>query len=514
MLKQIIPLLLSLALLLSACGGQAPADPTPTPTSSPMPSPLQAVEFALPVTGGSLHPILGQGRVNTTLSGLMWEGLFALDGTFTPQNVLCQSWAASEDGLTWTFWLRQDVTFSDGGALAPADVVHSLHLAKSAQSRFAGRLADVRTVREEGGAVVLTLATPNGNLPALLDIPIVRGESEQPLGTGPYAMEGENMALALRPDWWQKKALPIPRIPLRTLPEAGNLISAFDTGDVSLVTADLTGTNAVGYGGTYESWDYPTTGMVYLGFNCAPKRLCADPALRAALSHGLDRNTVAGALYANHAAPAALPVSPVSPLYRETAAAAMGYSPQLLADQLALAGFTKGSDGLLVKGRTPLALDLIVNTDNSFRLSVGEYIAGELGRAGIAVNLRRLPWGDYQKALEKGDFDLYIGETMLTADFDPSALMAPGGALNFGKYADAQTNTLLDAYLAATGAARGLAADAFYARFAQEVPFAVLCFKTQSVLTQWGIVSGLSPTQQDPFFGMEHWKLNMNRDGE
>ena len=69
----------------------------------------------------------------------------------------------------------------------------------------------------------------------------------------------------------------------------------------------------------------------------------------------------------------------------------------------------------------------------------------------------------------------------LSADFDPTPLLS--GALNYGKYWNADTNALTDAYRAAAGTARETAAAALWARLAQEAPFAVLCFQNQSVLT-------------------------------
>ena len=188
-----------------------------------------------------------------------------------------------------------------------------------------------------------------------------------------------------------------------------------------------------------------------------------------------------------------------------TAAAALDYAPQALADGLTAAGWSKGEDGLWARGRERLSLTFVVSTDNTFRLTAAEYLAGELTRAGIGVELQKLSWTDYQKALAQGDFDLSLGAVTLSADFDPTPLLS--GALNYGKYWNADTNALTDAYRAAAGTARETAAAALWARLAQEAPFAVLCFQNQSVLTQWGMVSGLTPTQQNPFYGFAHWSV-------
>lgn len=474
------------------------------------PAPTAAVKtpqaFTLPRSEETLHPILSQDAANAALSGLIWEGLFALDGTFTPQPVLCQSHTVSEDGLVWTFTLRPGVTFSDASPLTADEVVASFRLAAKETSRFSGRMGNIRSVDNQDGAVAVTLSAPNGALPALLDIPIVKGESEEPLGTGPYALEGwgEESRLVARQGWWQQKTLPVQTISLRLVPEPDDLIYAFDTGEISLVTTDLTGTNTLGFGGDYETWDYPASTMLFVGFNCRSGP-CQDAAVRRALSYGFDRNTVAGALYARHAVAAALPVHPGADGYDGTLAAALEYSPQTLAATLGEAGWSKAEGAGWQKGRQSLELTMVVNIDNTFRLAVAEYLAGELTRAGVEVTLEKLTWTDYQKALERGDFDLYLGAVTLSGDFDPTPLIS--GTLNYGGYWSDGTNGLLSAYRGASGPARTTAASALYTQLAADTPFAVLCFGNQSVLAQWGMVSQPTPTQQNPFYGFDTWGI-------
>ena len=496
--------------LLSGCGAPPPeATPTPTPEAVEETGEEASTVFTLPRTTASLHPILSTDKVNVALSGLIWEGLFELDRTFDPQLRLCQSYAVSEDGLTWTFRLRSGVTFSDGSPLTAADVVASLQLAQSPQSRFAGRLDDVVSIAEQDGAVVLTLRTPNGALPALLDIPIVKAGSDAvPPGTGPYRLtEADGSAvLTARTDWWRNLDLPAETIPLVTIQAADDLISAFDTEEISLVTADLTGTSTLGFAGDHAVWDYPTTTMVYIGYNCQ-KGPCANAAIpRRALDRAWDRNTVAVALYSRHAQAAALPLHPDCADYDDILAQRRDYSPQVFAQLLEEAGCTQGEDGLWYQGRQPLSLTFVVNTDNTFRLSAAEYLAGELTRSGVQVELQKLSWAEYQQALTAGSFDLYLGAAALSADFDPAPLLTAGGALNFGGYWNANTLTLLSAWQAASGTARK-AAQALWTDLENQVPFSTLCFKSQSVLTQWGTVTGLTPTQQNPFHGIENWRF-------
>ena len=505
--RRLCALLLALCLLaVPGCTSETAADPepevTPTPTQTPVPTP-----FSLPYyPEASLHPITGDNRTNLVICSLVYDGLFALDNTFTPHNVLCSQAAVSEDGLTWTFTLASR-TFSDGTPVTAADVAASLELARTS-TLYAARLAGVSSVSAgEDGTVIVTLSDPNTQLPALLDIPIVREVegSSQPLGTGPYTFSGGASPKLVRcanaPD-----SAPA-EIPLVAIAGADDLIYSFDAGEVSLVVSDLTGANALGYSTGYESFDYPTTTMLYVGLRTSGGT-CSDELVRQALSRAFDRDTVTVSLLAGHADTAALPVSPSSALYDTALAQAAGYSPSAAAALLEQTGYQKGEDGLLYRGRTALELTFVVNTDNSFKLAVAEYLAGQLSSLGITVDLQKLSWDDYLTALERGNFDLYLGEVSLTADFDLSSLVGSGGTLNYGGYSSTQTQALLSALRIADDETRLEAAQALYTQLQEDVPLVPLCFKTGSVLTQWGSVSGLTPTRQNPFYNLENLRFS------
>ena len=60
--------------------------------------------------------------------------------------------------------------------------------------------------------------------------------------------------------------------------------------------------------------------------------------------------------------------------------------------------------------------------------------------------------------------------------------------------------------LAADAAGRSEAAQALYRQIARTAPFTPICFKSWSVLTHWGKIAGLNPTQQNVFYGFSNWK--------
>lgn len=117
-----------------------------------------------------------------------------------------------------------------------------------------------------------------------------------------------------------------------------------------------------------------------------------------------------------------------------------------------------------------------------------------------------MPWGEYAAALEVGSFDLYLGEVRLTADWDASALLDTGGALNYGGFASEQLSGLNDALLLGGNAS----AERYVKGFAEETPFAPLLFKSKTVLTPSGLVDGMTPTASDPFYGFADWSFHLS----
>ena len=495
-MKKLLALTLCLVMTLTGC--HSPESPPDEPSQQPedlTQTIPEDIPFQLAVYDQySLHPVLAENRANLALAPLLYEPLFSLNASFEPENVLCESYTVSEDALTWTLILRPGVTFSDGTPLTGEIVAAALNTARSESSRYASRLSGIASVTGEGASVTITLNAPNGALPALLDIPIASDNSDRPLGTGCYVLTEQEGSLSLisRAGWWQNKTLPMENIPLKSVSKRDELILSFESGDVALVDVDLMGTNSLGYSGSYETWDYSTTAMLYLGFN-TQSGLCRDARVRQALALAIDRESIAQVDFARHAVPAALPIHPDSALYHQPAASELAYAPEELMIRLTDLGLT---------GRS---LTLVVNSENTARVSAAERIAEQLRSTGLKVTVNKLAFEDYLLALQQGNFDLYLGEVVLTADFDLSALLLSGGSLNYGRWSDEAFAPLLSVYRTSQGTQRVSNAGLLYGYLAQEVPIAPICFKNGCVLTRWGRLSGLEPVRANVFYHLDRW---------
>lgn len=505
-----------LALSLLGCGGPDGSLPSPSGSPSPSAAPTQAPESARFSLGydpaASLHPITGDSQVNRELTGLVYQCLFELDNAFAPQPVLARSAAPSEDGYSWTVTMQTGAVFSDGTPLTASHAAASLNAAR-ASGPYAARLSGITAVTAgDDAALTIYLSAPNGNLPALLDVPVAleREDAPAPLGSGPYRYEraGDRLYLQTNPYHAGAAALPYATIPLTEVRSAEERVAAFDSGSITAVTTEFTSPYALGYSGNCEASGYPTADLLYVGFR-ASDGPCQDAAVRRAFARAIDREDLALTELSGQADPACLPVSPLCNDYDKACAQNLDYDMDQAVSLLAGAGYALNEeDGLLYLRKTPLAVTLLVNSDNESRQAVADAVAASLGKLGVSVTVNTLPWKDYTAALAAGQFDLYLAEVRLTGDFDPTPLLT--GALNYGGYENPDLAAALAAWRAATGADRARAARSLWGQFAQDVPFAPVSFKRGSLLVRWGMVSNLQPTRANPFAHLEEWTISSN----
>ena len=508
-MRRFLPLLLAVLLAFSLAGCAEPS-PLPSPSETPgppPPPPPAAARFSLGYDpAASLHPLAGSSQVNQELTGLVYQGLYELDNCFAPQPVLASSAAPGEDGLSWRVTLKGGAVFSDGTPLTAHHAAASLNAAR-AGGPYAARLAGITAVAAQDDATLsIALAAPNGSLPALLDVPIVLEREEGlPLGTGYYQYEsaGERLYLQANPRHSGAAALPYAAIPLTAVSGADERIAAFDSGAVTAVTTRFSSPYALGYSSSYETCDYPTTTLLFVGFRCSGGP-CQSEAVRRAFARAIDRAGTAQALLSGHADPACLPISPLHREYAGKAAALLDFDLEQAAALLAEAGYERNEeDGLLYRHRAALEVTLLVNSDNESRQGAAEALAASLAELGVAVRVDTLPWEGYTAALAAGKFDLYLGEVTLTGDFDPAPLLT--GALNYGRHDSWELAQAVDAWRGAQGNDRIRAAEELWIRFAQEAPIAPVCFQRGSLLVRWGMASNLQPTRGNPFYRMEEW---------
>jgi peptide/nickel transport system substrate-binding protein len=366
----------------------------------------------------NLDPTAGAAAaIDEVVYANVFEGLtrFGPDGSVQPG--LAESWEAGEDGLTWTFTLRDGVTFHDGTAMDAGDVVFSLDRARAEDSVNAQKVlfeaieaveaVDPTTVR-------IALSRPEGNLPFNLawgDAVIVAPESAdtnatEPVGTGPFRVadwvQGDRVELVAYPDYWGE-APALSEATFRFIADPNAAFAAMMAGDVdafpnfpapetlAAFEADPRFSVIVG----------STEGETILAMN--NERL--GPALRGAITHAIDRQAIVDGAMFGYGTPIGTHFAPHNPDYVDLTDES-AFDPERAAALLADSGY----DG------APLRLML---PPPSYARRGGEIVASQLRELGIATEIQNLEWAQWLEQVFQGrDYDLTIVSHTEPADIN------------------------------------------------------------------------------------------------
>jgi peptide/nickel transport system substrate-binding protein len=278
------------------------------------------------------------------------------DGSVEP--LLAESWDTSDDGLEYTFHLRE-ATFHDGTELDAADVVYSLLLnAESPNGNMSNALSVLESVEAvDDRTVLVRLAQPSqGFLQAVgmnsgIIVPEGFRENYQPesqmIGTGPYVF-GEyrpdvDLVLERFDDYWGE--LPFfEKVTWRFIPDETAALNALEAGDVDMVGAVLgEGVDRIESLGSRDGFQVllpAPNEQAYFYFNSEVEAF-QDERVRQAIAHGIDRNAHLLAAVSGYGETNCVHAVPFSEPYR-TDYCPYDYDPDRARELLAEAGYADG----------------------------------------------------------------------------------------------------------------------------------------------------------------------------
>lgn len=400
-----------------------------------------------PVQGGSISINVGSeptallSATNTgsaiSIGPKIVEGLLAYDLDFTPRPQLATEWAVSDDGLTYTFKLREGVKWHDGEDFDADDVVFSILALKQVHPRGRGTLANVTEVKALGShEVQVTLSDPAPYLLkalAALESPILpqhifdgtdipaNPALNAPIGTGPFIFKewvrGSHVLLDRNPNYWDQGKPHLDQIVIRFIADPAAAVAALESGEVqvSIGVVPLTDLERLKADSRFV---FETRGNGYINsilrglFNLDRKEL-QDLRVRQAIAHVIDKQFIVDTVFLGHAKALTGPVNPaVAEFYTpdvETYSLDIAKAEALLDE----AGYKRGADGT----RFALFIDPMIAVGP--QRQIAEYVAQQLDKIGIKPTIRTGDFGSFVKRVYTDrDFDLAI-EPMSNL-FDPT----------------------------------------------------------------------------------------------
>ncbi|MEI6726062.1 MAG: ABC transporter substrate-binding protein [Actinomycetes bacterium] len=216
--------LTTLGSLLAACGGSTAASSSPSTAASVAPKAGGTLRVAMVPPTSGLDPVVmyDAGAIATVQQ--VCEYLIWVENDLSLRPVLAESWSPDASAKTWTFKLRQNVTFSNGQPFTADDVVATFKrltdpkAGSSALSNFQGILSSAGVRKVDASTVEFGLDRAFVDFPYLVsstnyDAVILPSNyagdfQKNPVGTGPFVMTSftaqQNAKFKKNPTYWQK----------------------------------------------------------------------------------------------------------------------------------------------------------------------------------------------------------------------------------------------------------------------------------------------------------------------
>lgn len=285
------------------------------------PTPGGTMVVTLGANPDHLNPAISSSVIVAMPAQAIIEGLIRLDGEFLPQPALATSWDVSEDSKTFTFHLRDGVTWHDGEAFTADDVVFTLTTITPLHPRAASVFSNVASVvATDASTVVVTLNDPFGPFINFLTAdnvgilpehvyagsdPATNPANMAPIGTGAFKFDnwasGQSITLVKNENYWAEGRPYLDELIFSIIPDANSRILALEAGDVDMVTNYDIAINDI------ERLKQ-TPGLVVRQSGGIPRPLLLifnnetpelnDAAVRKALFRGLDREMIRDSAYA------------------------------------------------------------------------------------------------------------------------------------------------------------------------------------------------------------------------
>lgn len=317
---------------------------------------------------------------------------------------LAEQWETSDDGLVWTFDLRDDVVFHDGTEFDANAIVAHVERIQDPEWESGSRdlwehITDtnvvdeyqVELITEEPFAAMLQyLAHGSGGIASPAAIEEYGSEfTQNAVGSGPYMVEsftpGSELTLVRFDDYFGETPA-LDQIVMRSASETGSRVSMLETGEAHVANelppeqADVVdqadGIRLIRQTGL-------RTFFLLLNLNL---EIFEDAQVRRALNHAVDKQSIVDNLFLGYASVMDSPAASTIPGHRSVGE--YEYDPELAREMLADAGWEPGDDGILQKDGVRMEFN-INNADGEYPqdTQVVETLQGNLRDVGCDVSL-------------------------------------------------------------------------------------------------------------------------------
>ena len=379
--------------------------------------------LGLPIEPTGLDPTISAPvAIREVTWGNIYEGLTTIDKDGKVQPLLATQWTVSDDGLVYTFKLREGVKFHNGTEFDASIVKFSLDRARAddstnAQKQFFEPIESIET--PDSLTVVITLKAPTGLFAyhlawgdaVMVDPKTVETNKTEPVGTGPFRFKswqrGDRVEVVRNDDYWDAGVPKLAAVTFRFIGDAQAQAAALRAGDVDAIP-NFTAPELFG---EFENDDRFTTIVgntprkLVAGFNNS-KAPFDDIRVRQALMSAIDRQTVIDGAYSGYGIAIGSHYAPTDSGYVDLTNA-LPYDPGKAAALLSEAG----AENLSLTIKCP---------QMTYTMRACEVMQAMVAEVGVTMNIEasEFPAKWIDEVFIKHDFDMSIVDHAEPMDID------------------------------------------------------------------------------------------------
>lgn len=468
----------------------------------------------------TINPILSKNKNVQDMSKLIYEPLVNLTSDYKAESCLAKEWAKQSDN-SYLIKLRENVRWSNGQRFTSEDVKFTIDRLKDTESIYSANVTDVVGLDIiDDYTIKINLAKEIPFFEYNLTFPILSKEyydeedfvttqkNTSPVGTGKFKIsEAESSYLLLEKNmsWWNKeKSITIEKITVNLYSSIGELYNSFKIGNLDLIATS--NDNLQEYIGTigYSSKEIKGREHVFLAFNLSNYFL-SKPEVRQSIAYSIDRSNIVAEVFNNKCYTSSFPLDYGNWLSQEQDVSS-GYNPEQAKQGLVDNGWSyrNGSWQKVENYRTQkIVLNLLVNADDSSRVSVAENIKAQLANQGIIINIQQESGEQYNNLVQAKSYDILLGSITVSPSPDLNLFLGDG---NLANYSNEEVQNILNEVKNTTD--EDILKEKFK-RLAEiyktDVSYLSLYNNKYTIAYNSALVGDLSPTWFYQFYGIESW---------
>ncbi|WP_106477853.1 ABC transporter substrate-binding protein [Phytohalomonas tamaricis] len=344
----------------------------------------------------SLDPSKGATAIDYVRAYTFYNGLTQFDEGLVAQPCLAEAFESTDNGGHWIFTLRRGVTFHNGKALTPQDVIYSImrHKDPAIGSKVMSMVEQIESVKAlDEQRVEFTLSSPNIELPSILAVshlvivPDGTTDFSKGIGTGPFKCDeftpGVRSVAVRNENYWREGRPYLDAIELVGISDESARVNALFSGDVQMIN-NVSGSAADRVSKTAGRAVKATNSGNYTDLVIrVDQQPGSRPEFVEAMKYLFNREQILKVALRGYGEIANdQPIAPGTPYYFD-GLPQRPYDPERAASLLKKAG--------VAGARVPL----VVSPAANYSEEMGQLLQQSAAQAGLTLNLNRVPGDGY-----------------------------------------------------------------------------------------------------------------------